>query len=534
MKKMDQQTTLGPQSPNGAGTKPLFGEDALQPSKSLMDFTQWVRSKSSFSLSLSFLNPFHTENKSDHRISRFFRSSYFAPFRLPINSSALRFALRLAITVLIVAAIFYWDVIYYTDYPGKVAAWVMITVNVVTEKTYTESLFKSWNRIIATVVGGGLAALVGLIFNRPHVNDQEDELWWNVLGSASFLFLFSLFATYVRGFPAYREYQYGFLIGVMTFSWLMLQCFRDGPYIVLTRAGGIILGIGIALVTALVVFPVSCDHELSETLGAMLGDGSKALELVYQYARAIMIEGGVTALHGEFDDRNDKVFKTIVGALSKSYNRGEVLLDNARREYLLRWNEGSKVPKVVRCPEKRFRLAVMDARRLFVPLSMLVPYLRRQDCAKFFDDASLVSFIGDSSYAWRNVLEQMKHGVVENIPYEPSAEFYRQLELLREQGRRFAQRYTLSHVKQMKFTQSAPATTELADIVVVDSQEDRSQSVPAFVHVESDLSEDAILACSLRGVATICCIFEILDELTHIMEELAESVHQLQLARTMS
>ncbi|XP_021844321.2 aluminum-activated malate transporter 2-like [Spinacia oleracea] len=188
------------------------------------------------------------------------------------------FKVGLAITLV---SLFYYFQPLYKSF-GVSAMWAVMTVVVVFEFTVGATLGKGFNRAMATLIAGGLGV------GAHHLANLCGKIGEPVL-IGLFVYIFAAASTFMRFFPKIKaRYDYGFLIFILTFSFISISGYRADEILELAhkRLTTIAIGGSVSLLINSLIFPVWAGEELHnsialnmEKLGLFLeGFGAKYLK----------------------------------------------------------------------------------------------------------------------------------------------------------------------------------------------------------------------------------------------------------------
>ncbi|KAJ0972755.1 hypothetical protein J5N97_020714 [Dioscorea zingiberensis] len=178
--------------------------------------------------------------------------------------------------------------------------WAVLTVVLVLEFTVGGTLTKGLNRAVATL----LAAALGM--GAHHIAILTGDKG-EVILLGFFIFIVAVIATFLRFMPEIKKrYDYGVMIFMLTFSLVGISSFRDEETFMLAykRLLTIAIGVAIALVVSVLVFPVWAGEDLNMLMGANLEKLANSLE-------------GLEALY--FGEKVKVDDMKIKGALLQSY-----------------------------------------------------------------------------------------------------------------------------------------------------------------------------------------------------------------------
>ncbi|XP_052185618.1 aluminum-activated malate transporter 13-like isoform X9 [Diospyros lotus] len=138
------------------------------------------------------------------------------------------------------------------------STWALITVVVIFQFSAGATLGKGLNRVVGTVLGGGLGCLAALLA------DKVGGIG-NSIVTVTCVFVFGTAATYCRLAPSIkRRYDYGAMICILTFNLVLVSDLRANEFtqVAFDRLLTIGLGLAACIATSLLIFPVWSGDEL--------------------------------------------------------------------------------------------------------------------------------------------------------------------------------------------------------------------------------------------------------------------------------
>ncbi|WOL07529.1 aluminum-activated malate transporter 10-like [Canna indica] len=174
---------------------------------------------------------------------------------------------------LTLVSIFYYAQPLYNGF-GSSAMWAVMTVVVVFEYTVGGCFYKGINRAIATLTAGGLA--VGIHWVATKSGEKVEPL----ILSAS-VFILASAATFSRFIPTVKSRcDYGVTIFILTFSMVAVSGYRVDELadLAMQRMSTIAIGIGIAVIVCVLVYPVWSGYELQFLISVNMAKLADSLE----------------------------------------------------------------------------------------------------------------------------------------------------------------------------------------------------------------------------------------------------------------
>ncbi|KAL6899496.1 hypothetical protein ACP4OV_006154 [Aristida adscensionis] len=164
--------------------------------------------------------------------------------------------LKVGLALALVSVFYYTRPLY--DGVGGAAMWAIMTVVVVFEYTVGGSVYKSFNRAVATASAGVLALGVHWVASK-----SGDKLEPIILSAS--LFLLAAAATFSRFIPTVKaRFDYGVTIFILTYSLVAVSGYRVDELAVLAqqRLSTIAIGVFICLGVSVLICPVWSGQEL--------------------------------------------------------------------------------------------------------------------------------------------------------------------------------------------------------------------------------------------------------------------------------
>ncbi|CAM0944713.1 unnamed protein product [Alopecurus aequalis] len=165
-------------------------------------------------------------------------------------------ALKVGMALTLVSIFYYTRPLY--DGVGGAAMWAIMTVVVVFEYTVGGSIYKGFNRAVATASAGLIALGVNWVASKS--GDKIEPF----ITSGS-LFLLAAAATFSRFIPTVKaRFDYGVTIFILTYSLVAVSGYRVDELVALAqqRLVTVAIGIFICLAVCLLVWPVWAGQEL--------------------------------------------------------------------------------------------------------------------------------------------------------------------------------------------------------------------------------------------------------------------------------
>ncbi|KAJ6807538.1 aluminum-activated malate transporter 10-like [Iris pallida] len=187
-------------------------------------------------------------------------------------------SIKVGLALTLVSIFYYTRPLY--DGVGGTSMWAILTVVVVFEFTVGGSLYKGFNRAIATTTAGALA--FGIHWLARKSGETSEHI---IIGTS--VFIITSAATFFRFVPSIKaKFDYGMMIFVLTFNLISTSSYRVVNLIALAqnRVSTITLGVCITLIVCIVVFPVWAGEDLHLLIIRNMGKLADSIEAtVFEY-----------------------------------------------------------------------------------------------------------------------------------------------------------------------------------------------------------------------------------------------------------
>ncbi|KMT16365.1 hypothetical protein BVRB_3g055110 [Beta vulgaris subsp. vulgaris] len=260
---------------------------------------------------------------------------------------------KVGLAITLVSLFYYFQPLY--DSFGVSAMWAVMTVVVVFEFTVGATLGKGLNRALATLLAGALG--VGAHHLANHCGKIGEPI---LIGL--FVYIFAAASTFMRFFPKIKaRYDYGFLIFILTFSFISISGYRADEIIDLAhkRLSTIVIGGSVSLLTNTLIFPVWAGEELHnsvatnmEKLGHFL-EGFGAVYLKTSEGEANTKDGNKSSFQGYKSVLNSKNMEEIMANFARWEPR------HGQFRYHHPWNQYIKLGSLIR--QCAYRIDALDA-----------------------------------------------------------------------------------------------------------------------------------------------------------------------------
>ncbi|XP_020598934.1 aluminum-activated malate transporter 12-like [Phalaenopsis equestris] len=181
-------------------------------------------------------------------------------------------AIKFGLALVLVSLLYMLEAVH--DKLGDNAMWAVMTVVVVFEYTAGATISKGLNRLVGTVLGGGLGSLVAII--AQEIGGVGKAV---VIGIS--IFILGAAATYLRTILNIRKkYDYGVMIFILTLSLVSISGVRVDEIIHVAgdRLLSICMGFVICAFISLFIFPIWAGDELHSSLASKFNSIAHAIE----------------------------------------------------------------------------------------------------------------------------------------------------------------------------------------------------------------------------------------------------------------
>ncbi|KAH0459733.1 hypothetical protein IEQ34_012547 [Dendrobium chrysotoxum] len=181
-------------------------------------------------------------------------------------------AIKFGLALVLVSLLYMLEAVH--DKLGDNAMWAVMTVVVVFEYTAGATATKGLNRLVGTIIGGGLGSLVAII--AQEIGGVGKAV---IIGIS--IFIFGAAATYLRTIANIKKkYDYGVLIFILTLSLVSISGVRVDEIIQVAsaRLSSICMGFGICALVSLFIFPVWAGDELHSSLASKFNSIAHSIE----------------------------------------------------------------------------------------------------------------------------------------------------------------------------------------------------------------------------------------------------------------
>ncbi|KAA0055909.1 aluminum-activated malate transporter 2-like [Cucumis melo var. makuwa] len=181
-------------------------------------------------------------------------------------------AFKVGLAISLVSLLYYFKALY--DGFGTSTMWAIVTVIVVVEFSVGGTLGRGLNRVMATLLAGGLG------FGAHYLASLGGDTGRPII-LAFFVFLLASISTFTRFFPKIKaRYDYGMLIFILTFCMVSLSGYRDDEIakLALSRILTILIGCCFTLFVCIFVRPVWAGTDLH----CLVANNIQSLALFFQ------------------------------------------------------------------------------------------------------------------------------------------------------------------------------------------------------------------------------------------------------------
>ncbi|XP_008450297.2 aluminum-activated malate transporter 2-like [Cucumis melo] len=181
-------------------------------------------------------------------------------------------AFKVGLAISLVSLLYYFKALY--DGFGTSTMWAIVTVIVVDEFSVGGTLGRGLNRVMATLLAGGLG------FGAHYLASLGGDTGRPII-LAFFVFLLASISTFTRFFPKIKaRYDYGMLIFILTFCMVSLSGYRDDEIakLALSRILTILIGCCFTLFVCIFVRPVWAGTDLH----CLVANNIQSLALFFQ------------------------------------------------------------------------------------------------------------------------------------------------------------------------------------------------------------------------------------------------------------
>ncbi|XP_020255233.1 aluminum-activated malate transporter 12-like [Asparagus officinalis] len=188
------------------------------------------------------------------------------------DSRKLFHAAKVGLALVLVSLLYMLEVVH--DRLGDNAMWAVMTVVVIFESTAGATISKGINRVLGTMLGGGLGFSVA--FLAQGISGAGKAV---VIGISVFVFCST--ATYIRMIPSIKKkHDYGAMIFILTYSLVAVSGVRSNQIIKIAsdRLSSIFIGFAVCIFISLFIFPIWCGDELHNSLASKFDNLACSIE----------------------------------------------------------------------------------------------------------------------------------------------------------------------------------------------------------------------------------------------------------------
>ncbi|XP_077251259.1 aluminum-activated malate transporter 9-like [Tasmannia lanceolata] len=265
------------------------------------------------------------------------------------DSNRVKFSLKVGLAVLLVSLLILLRAPY--EVFGSNIIWSMITVAIMFEYTVGATFNRGFNRALGSLVAGIFAlTVIQLAMCTGRVVEPV------IIGIS--IFLIGAFTSFIKLWPSFAPYEYGFRVILFTFCLLIVSGYRMGNPIrtAMDRLYSIAMGAFVAVFVNVLIFPIWAGEQLHKELVSNFDSVADSLE---ECVKKYLQEDG--SGHPEFaktvnDDFVDEPAFRKFRATLNSASKLDTLANSAKwepphgrfRHFFYPWMEYVKVGAVLR------------------------------------------------------------------------------------------------------------------------------------------------------------------------------------------